>query len=85
MRGQNGQGGKVKSNMFTITGILLVVAGLVALVHPEIKMPAKREELKIGGMKVPVETRRIVAVPAVLGGLIIVCGGGLAFLGGRKS
>jgi hypothetical protein len=41
--------------------------------------------LQIGPTKVPVETRRIVTVPPVVGGLIIVCGAGVVFLGARKS
>jgi hypothetical protein len=79
------RGSAMKFNFFVIFGILLAVLGLAALLHPEIKMPAKREELQIGRMKVPVETRRIVTVPPVVGGLIIVCGAGLVFLGARKS
>lgn len=75
----------MKFNFFTIFGVLLVVLGLAALVHPEFKMPAKREELEIGPMRVPVETRRIVTVPPIVGGLIIVCGAGLVFLGARKT
>jgi hypothetical protein len=75
----------VKFNFFVIFGILLTLLGLAALLHPEIKMPAKREELEIGPMKVPVETRRIVKVPPAVGGLIIVCGAGLVFLGARES
>jgi hypothetical protein len=68
-----------------IFGVLLAVLGLAGLLHPDIKMPAKREELQIGGLQVPVETRRIVTVPPVVGGLIIVCGAGLLFLSVRKS
>jgi hypothetical protein len=75
----------VKFNFFVVFGILVAVLGLATLLHPEIKMPAKREELEIGPLKVPVETRRIVAVPPIVGGLIIVCGAGLVFLGARKS
>jgi hypothetical protein len=74
----------VKFNFFVIFGILLTLLGLAALLHPEIKMPAKREELQVGRMKVPVETRRIVTVPPAVGGLIIVCGAGMLFVGARK-
>jgi hypothetical protein len=83
--GDGSWGRTVKFNFFVIFGILLAVLGLAALLHPEIKMPAKREVLQIGPTKVPVETRRIVSVPPVVGGLIIVCGAGVVFLGARKS
>ena len=75
----------MKFNFLVIFGVLLAVLGLAGLLHPDIKMPAKREELQIGGLQVPVETRRIVTVPPVVGGLIIVCGAGLPFLSVRKS
>jgi len=75
----------MKFNFLAIFGVLLVALGLAVLLHPDIKMPAKREELQIGGLQVPVETRRIVSVPPVVDRLIIVCGAGLLFLGVRKS
>jgi hypothetical protein len=75
----------MKFNFLVIFGVLLAVLGLAGLLHPDIEMPAKREELQIGGLQVPVETRRIVTVPPVVGGSIIVCGAGLLFLSVRKS
>ena len=72
-------------NFLSVIGVLLVVFGLAALVHPEFKMPAKEEEIQIGPMKVPVETRRIFTVPPLMGGIIIVCGAGLVFVGTRQS
>lgn len=75
----------MKLNFFSVLGVLLVVLGLAALLHPEFKMPAKREEIEIGPMKVPVETRRIFTVPPVLSGIIIVCGAGMMFLGARRT
>jgi hypothetical protein len=78
-------GNLMKLNSFSVIGVLLVLLGLAALVHPEIKKPAKREEIQIGPMKVPVETRRIFTVPPALGGIIIVCGAGLVFLGARRT
>jgi hypothetical protein len=75
----------MKFNLLVIFGVLLAVLGLAALLHPDIEMPSKREELQIDGLQVPVETRRIVTVPPFVDGLIIVCGAGLLFLGVRKS
>lgn len=72
-------------NFLSVIGVLLVVFGLAALVHPEFKMQAKQEEIQIGPMKVPVETRRIFTVPPLMGGIIIVCGAGLVFVGTRQS
>lgn len=66
-RREGNDGGRaMKFNFLVIFGVLLVVLGLAALLDPDIKMPAKREELQIGGLKVPVETRRIMTVPPLL-------------------
>jgi hypothetical protein len=75
----------MKFNLLAVFGILFLALGIAGLVHPEIKMPAKHEELQIGQTKVPIETRRIVAVPPVVGCLIMVCGAGLVFLAMRKK
>ena len=85
MRWWEVQGSAMKFNFLVILGILVAGLGLAALVRPELRMPAKHEELLIGPMKVPVETRRIVQVPPVVGGVIIVCGAGLVLFGARKS
>jgi hypothetical protein len=74
----------MKFNFLIIVGTLLAALGLAALLHPDIPMPAKRDELQIGPMKVPIETRRIITVPPVVGGLILACGAGLVLLGARK-
>jgi hypothetical protein len=74
----------MKFNFLIIVGILLAALGLATLLHSDIPMPAKRDELQIGSMKVPIETRRIITVPPVVSGLILVCGAGLVFFGARK-
>ena len=75
----------MKFNFLVIFGILFLALGIAGLVRPEIKMPAKHEELQIGQTKVPIETRRIVTVPPVVGCLIIVCGAALVYLGVQKK
>ena len=61
--------------------MLLIVLGIYAMARPTLLLPAKRETLQIAGQKVVMETRRVVAVPRPLSGLIIVSGGGLILLG----
>ena len=34
-----------------IVGILLVVAGIAALIHPQMSMPAKKEEIQVASGK----------------------------------
>lgn len=68
----------------TIAGILAILLGVAAFVHPRIMMPAKKDEVQIGPMKTIVETRRIIEVPPILSGLALIAGCGLIYLGRRK-
>ena len=70
----------MKFNSLVICGILLLALGIGGLVHPNIVMPGKKQELEIAGQKVIMETRRVVTVPGVLGVLLILAGGAALFL-----
>ncbi len=47
-------------------------------------MPAQKTEVQVGGQKLLIETRRIVTIPPILSGLVMVAGIGLMLLGPRK-
>lgn len=70
---------------FLTLGIVLVLIGAATLIQPELKMPANRREVDVAGQKLIINTRRIVTVPAVLSGIVIVAGVALIFAGARKS
>jgi hypothetical protein len=63
-----------------IVGILLVAAGVAALMHPQVGMPAKKEEIQVASGKAIVETQRIVTFPRPFGALLIFAGLGQIFL-----
>lgn len=63
------------------TGVLVILLGLYTMFRPNLLMPAKRENLQIGGQRVLMETRRIVEVPRAVSALVIFCGAGLIFMG----
>jgi hypothetical protein len=63
-----------------IVGILLVVTGIAALIHPQMSMPAKKEEIQVASGKAIVETRRIVTLPRPFSALLIFAGVGQIFL-----
>lgn len=63
-----------------IVGILLVAAGIAALIHPQISMPAKTEEIQVGTGKAIIETRRIVGLPKPFCALLIFAGAAQIFL-----
>jgi len=70
---------------FLTLGVVLILIGAATLVHPELKMPANRREVNVDGQKLIINTRRIVTVPAVMSGIVIVAGVALVFAGARKS
>jgi hypothetical protein len=75
----------MKLNFLTILGALVIGLGIAALVHPRVMMPASHREVEIAHQKVIMETRRVVGIPPVLGGLIILCGAGIMFLGAKRK
>ncbi len=70
---------------FLALGVVLMLIGAAALIHPELKMPAQQREVDVQGQRLIINTRRIVTVPAVLSGIAIVAAAGLIFAGVRKS
>ena len=70
--------------LLALVGLLLIAAGLAALIHPRLKMPARKTEVEIIGQKLEIETQRIVTIPGIVSGLVIVAGAGLILLDTRK-
>lgn len=70
----------MKFNSLAIFGVLFIVLGIAGLAHPNVVMPAKKQEIEIAGSRVIMETRRVVTIPKVLGVLLVVAGGTALFL-----
>ena len=70
--------------LLALVGLLLIAAGLAALIHPRLKMPARKTEVEVIGQKLEIETQRIVTIPGFVSGLVIVAGAGLILLDTRK-
>jgi hypothetical protein len=70
----------MKFHPIAIVGILLVAAGIAALIHPQMAMPAKKQEIEVGAGKAIVETRRIVTFPRGFSVLLILAGAGQVLL-----
>jgi hypothetical protein len=74
----------MKKTLLTL-GIVLMLIGAATLIQPEVKMPSNQREVDVAGQKLIINTRRIVTVPAVLSGLVIVAGAALVFVGVQKK
>jgi hypothetical protein len=70
----------LKFNSLAIFGVLFIVLGIAGLAHPNVVMPAKKQEIEIAGSRVIMETRRVVTIPKILGVLLVVAGGAALFL-----
>ena len=70
----------MKFNSLTIFGVLFIALGIAGLAHPNVVMPAKKQEIEIAGSRVIMETRRVVEIPKILGVLLVVAGGAALFL-----
>ena len=70
--------------LLALIGLLLIAAGLAALIHPRLKMPARKTEVEVIGQKLEIETQRIVTIPGIVSGLVIVAGAGLILLDTQK-
>jgi hypothetical protein len=55
-------------------GILLVIAGIAALIHPRLRFRTNHREVQIGSIKAIEETSRILPIPRVAGALVLVSG-----------
>jgi hypothetical protein len=68
----------------TLVGTLFILLGLLALIHPRVEMPARKTEVQVVGQKLLIETRRIITIPSILSGLLIVAGMSLMIFGPRR-
>ncbi len=71
--------------ILTLVGLLLIGVGLVALIHPRVKMPARNTKVDVVGQTFIIKTQRIVTIPGIVSGLVIVAGAGLILIDTRRS
>ena len=67
-----------------LLGVLLIVLGLVALIHPNFSQSTRQDVVQVGPMQATVETRRVFTIPPLLSGLVMVTGAWLIFAGSKK-
>jgi len=68
-----------------IVGLVLIVAGIVALIYRDIPYTTRETVVDIGPIQATAERDRTLRVPTALGALAIVGGVALVVVGGRKS
>jgi hypothetical protein len=67
-----------------LTGIVLIVLGVIALAYGGISYTREEEILDIGPVEATAERRETIPLPPVLGGIALVGGIVLLVYGGRR-
>jgi hypothetical protein len=67
-----------------ILGVLLIVLSVAGLIAGRVSYATHEDVMKVGPMQATVETRRIIVIPRVLSGLVLVSGILLVYLGSKK-
>ncbi len=61
-----------------IFGIVLIVLGILAMIYQGIPYSSQRDTIRLGPVQTSVETRKVIAMPRAVGGLIVA--GGVALV-----
>lgn len=69
----------------SVIGIILIVIGIVVLVVPYIPFTTEETVLQVGPAEVSAERESAIALPPILGGIVLVVGVILTVLGRRKA
>jgi len=72
---------KIRVTFFTGWGILIVAAGVIALIHPNLTLPGKKENVTIANQRVLIETHRVISIPRAASATEVVLGIGLIIFG----
>jgi hypothetical protein len=67
-----------------ITGIILIILGVIGLAYGGITYTRRRDTVSIGPITATVNQRETVPIPPVAGAIALVAGIGLLIAGGRR-
>lgn len=72
-------------NVRKLVGVILIAAGMLALIYQGITYTESEEEVDLGPLEVTVEEKETIPLPPVLGVIAIAGGVVLLLMGDRKS
>ena len=67
-----------------LLGIILIIAGAVALIYGGITYTKRRDTVNVGPFSATVRQQERVNVPPIVGGAVLAVGVALVLLGGRR-
>jgi hypothetical protein len=68
----------------SIVGILLIITGIAALAYQGFSYTKQEQIMQIGNFQVTANTQKTVYLPPIFGGLSVVAGVALVFIGRRN-
>ncbi len=71
--------------VMTVVGIVLIVLGILALVYQGIPYNSEKDVVRVGPMQTTIEARKTLAIPPVVGGLVLAGGIVLVVIGLKKK
>ena len=69
----------------TLTGILLVIAGALALIYQGFNYTRERNVVDVGPINATVDSQEHVPLPPIVGGLALAAGAVMLVLGSRRK
>lgn len=69
----------------TVVGGILIILGVIGLIFGGIGWTEEQAGVEAGPLEVRVEERRTIPIPPVLGGILLVGGAALLYLGLREE
>jgi hypothetical protein len=87
MRSMNGVTTERRSEMktYTLTGIILIVIGIVAFGYQGITYTTREKVVDLGPIQVTADKTRTLPLPPIVGGIALVGGIVLLVMGNKKS
>jgi hypothetical protein len=87
MRSMNGVTTERRNEMktYTLTGIILIVIGIVALAYQGISYTTREKVVDIGPIQMTAEKTKTLPLPPIVGGIALVGGIVLLVMGNKKS
>jgi hypothetical protein len=71
---------KLRFHPLALVGVLLIIGGIAALIHPQIMMPAQTKEVAIGPNKAIITTHRVLEFPTAFSVVLIFVGAAQIYL-----
>ena len=68
-----------------VTGVVLLVVGLIALIYGGIKFTTQKKAVDLGPIQINKTEHHNIPIPPLVGVVCIAAGGALLFAGGRGS